>query len=182
MNYISHNSNTVCSQFLVRNYHYQFKLFYFFKTKKKCHYYTVCIHYVMKASGLSCFLYLWNFVFLTEIEESAPTKDVSRHFEDTSYGYKDFSRHGMHVPTFHVQVGPILQGFDKQQDLENKQYNWCLITPSSFGQLYYCLSLFEGSHRYKMVGRGKFMDRSNEEVILLNDQNPFFKFSVHYTR
>ncbi|KAJ6660288.1 hypothetical protein lerEdw1_017988 [Lerista edwardsae] len=42
-------------------------------------------------------------VCCAEIEESAPTKDVSRHFEDTSYGYKDFSRHGMHVPTFHVQ-------------------------------------------------------------------------------
>lgn len=41
---------------------------------------------------------------LTEDEESAPTRDVSRHFEDTSYGYKDFSRHGMHVPTFRVQV------------------------------------------------------------------------------
>lgn len=41
---------------------------------------------------------------LTEDEESAPTRDVSRHFEDTSYGYKDFSRHGMHVPTFRAQV------------------------------------------------------------------------------
>lgn len=41
---------------------------------------------------------------LTEDEESAATRDVSRHFEDTSYGYKDFSRHGMHVPTFRVQV------------------------------------------------------------------------------
>ncbi|XP_063167426.1 sestrin-1 isoform X4 [Candoia aspera] len=39
----------------------------------------------------------------SEDEESAPTRDVSRHFEDTSYGYKDFSRHGMHVPTFCVQ-------------------------------------------------------------------------------
>ncbi|KAM6459516.1 sestrin-1 isoform 3-T3 [Liasis olivaceus] len=39
----------------------------------------------------------------SEDEESAPTRDVSRHFEDTSYGYKDFSRHGMHVPTFRVQ-------------------------------------------------------------------------------
>lgn len=41
---------------------------------------------------------------LTEDEESAATRDVSRHFEDTSYGYKDFSRHGMHVPTFRAQV------------------------------------------------------------------------------
>lgn len=41
---------------------------------------------------------------LTEDDESAPARDVSRHFEDTSYGYKDFSRHGMHVPTFRVQV------------------------------------------------------------------------------
>ncbi|NXE37601.1 SESN1 protein, partial [Ptilorrhoa leucosticta] len=39
----------------------------------------------------------------SEDEESAATRDVSRHFEDTSYGYKDFSRHGMHVPTFRVQ-------------------------------------------------------------------------------
>ncbi|XP_006840008.1 PREDICTED: sestrin-1 isoform X3 [Chrysochloris asiatica] len=36
-------------------------------------------------------------------EEVTPARDVSRHFEDTSYGYKDFSRHGMHVPTFRVQ-------------------------------------------------------------------------------
>ncbi|XP_043398694.1 sestrin-1 isoform X12 [Chelonia mydas] len=43
------------------------------------------------------------FVCCSEDEESAPTRDVSRHFEDTSYGYKDFSRHGMHVPTFRVQ-------------------------------------------------------------------------------
>lgn len=43
-------------------------------------------------------------LLLTEDEESAATRDVSRHFEDTSYGYKDFSRHGMHVPTFRVQV------------------------------------------------------------------------------
>uniref|UniRef100_A0A8D0GBV6 Sestrin 1 n=1 Tax=Sphenodon punctatus TaxID=8508 RepID=A0A8D0GBV6_SPHPU len=42
-------------------------------------------------------------VCCSEDEESAPTRDVSRHFEDTSYGYKDFSRHGMHVPTFCVQ-------------------------------------------------------------------------------
>uniref|UniRef100_A0A8C3PUN1 Sestrin 1 n=1 Tax=Chrysolophus pictus TaxID=9089 RepID=A0A8C3PUN1_CHRPC len=43
------------------------------------------------------------FVCSSEDEESAPTRDVSRHFEDTSYGYKDFSRHGMHVPTFRAQ-------------------------------------------------------------------------------
>ncbi|NWZ75295.1 SESN1 protein, partial [Poecile atricapillus] len=43
------------------------------------------------------------FVCSSEDEESAATRDVSRHFEDTSYGYKDFSRHGMHVPTFRVQ-------------------------------------------------------------------------------
>ncbi|XP_059588716.1 sestrin-1 isoform X5 [Alligator mississippiensis] len=43
------------------------------------------------------------FVYFSEEEELAPTRDVSRHFEDTSYGYKDFSRHGMHVPTFRVQ-------------------------------------------------------------------------------
>ncbi|XP_027711388.1 sestrin-1 isoform X3 [Vombatus ursinus] len=43
------------------------------------------------------------FVFSSDDEEVAPTRDISRHFEDTSYGYKDFSRHGMHVPTFRVQ-------------------------------------------------------------------------------
>ncbi|NXO89386.1 SESN1 protein, partial [Certhia brachydactyla] len=43
------------------------------------------------------------FMCSSEDEESAATRDVSRHFEDTSYGYKDFSRHGMHVPTFRVQ-------------------------------------------------------------------------------
>ncbi|XP_060093930.1 sestrin-1 isoform X3 [Heteronotia binoei] len=42
-------------------------------------------------------------VCCSEDEEMAPTRDVSRHFEDTSYGYKDFSRHGMHVPTLHAQ-------------------------------------------------------------------------------
>ncbi|XP_063486747.1 sestrin-1 isoform X4 [Symphalangus syndactylus] len=43
------------------------------------------------------------FVFSSDDEEVTPARDVSRHFEDTSYGYKDFSRHGMHVPTFRVQ-------------------------------------------------------------------------------
>lgn len=40
----------------------------------------------------------------TEDEECVPSRDVSRHFEDTSYGYQDFSRRGEHVPTFRVQV------------------------------------------------------------------------------
>ncbi|XP_064145619.1 sestrin-1 isoform X3 [Loxodonta africana] len=43
------------------------------------------------------------FVFSSDDEEVTPARDISRHFEDTSYGYKDFSRHGMHVPTFRVQ-------------------------------------------------------------------------------
>lgn len=43
-------------------------------------------------------------VVISDDEEVTPARDVSRHFEDTSYGYKDFSRHGMHVPTFRVQV------------------------------------------------------------------------------
>ncbi|KAK0147643.1 Sestrin-1 [Merluccius polli] len=42
-------------------------------------------------------------VVTAEDEESAPSRDVSRHFEDPSYGYKDFSRRGEHVPTFRVQ-------------------------------------------------------------------------------
>ncbi|KAM8792270.1 sestrin-1 isoform 2-T2 [Rhynchonycteris naso] len=43
------------------------------------------------------------FDFSSDDEEGTPARDISRHFEDTSYGYKDFSRHGMHVPTFRVQ-------------------------------------------------------------------------------
>ncbi|XP_049627141.1 sestrin-1 isoform X2 [Suncus etruscus] len=43
------------------------------------------------------------FVFSSDDEEVTPAREISRHFEDTSYGYKDFSRHGMHVPTFRVQ-------------------------------------------------------------------------------
>ncbi|KAF5890547.1 sestrin-1 isoform X1, partial [Clarias magur] len=42
-------------------------------------------------------------VATTEDEECVPSRDVSRHFEDTSYGYQDFSRRGEHVPTFRVQ-------------------------------------------------------------------------------
>ncbi|XP_060046639.1 sestrin-1 isoform X2 [Erinaceus europaeus] len=42
-------------------------------------------------------------VFSSDDEEATPAREISRHFEDTSYGYKDFSRHGMHVPTFRVQ-------------------------------------------------------------------------------
>ena len=43
-------------------------------------------------------------VATAEDEECVPSRDVSRHFEDPSYGYKDFSRRGEHVPTFRVQV------------------------------------------------------------------------------
>lgn len=43
-------------------------------------------------------------VMCAEDEESVPSRDVSRHFEDPSYGYKDFSRRGEHVPTLRVQV------------------------------------------------------------------------------
>ncbi|XP_033874492.1 sestrin-1-like isoform X3 [Acipenser ruthenus] len=42
-------------------------------------------------------------VAAAEEEDSVPARDVSRHFEDTSYGYKDFSRRGEHVPTFRAQ-------------------------------------------------------------------------------
>ncbi|XP_058248084.1 sestrin-1 isoform X1 [Hemibagrus wyckioides] len=42
-------------------------------------------------------------VATTEDEECVPSRDVSRHFEDPSYGYQDFSRRGEHVPTFRVQ-------------------------------------------------------------------------------
>lgn len=43
-------------------------------------------------------------VVTAEDEESAPSRDISRHFEDPSYGYKEFSRRGEQVPTFRVQV------------------------------------------------------------------------------
>lgn len=42
-------------------------------------------------------------VVTAEDEESVPSRDISRHFEDPSYGYKDFSRRGEQVPTFRVQ-------------------------------------------------------------------------------
>ncbi|XP_061667656.1 sestrin-1 isoform X3 [Syngnathoides biaculeatus] len=42
-------------------------------------------------------------VVTAEDEEWVPSRDISRHFEDPSYGYKDFSRRGEHVPTFRVQ-------------------------------------------------------------------------------
>lgn len=43
-------------------------------------------------------------VVTAEDEESAPSRDISRHFEDPSYGYEEFSRRGEQVPTFRVQV------------------------------------------------------------------------------
>ncbi|XP_016148773.1 sestrin-1 isoform X1 [Sinocyclocheilus grahami] len=42
-------------------------------------------------------------VVTSEDEECIPSRDVSRHFEDPSYGYKDFYRRGEHVPTLRVQ-------------------------------------------------------------------------------
>ncbi|XP_067273752.1 sestrin-1 isoform X3 [Pseudorasbora parva] len=42
-------------------------------------------------------------VVTSEDEECVPSRDVSRHFEDPSYGYKNFSRRGEHVPTLRVQ-------------------------------------------------------------------------------
>nr|XP_046228288.1 sestrin-1 isoform X2 [Scatophagus argus] len=42
-------------------------------------------------------------VVTAEDDDCVPSRDVSRHFEDPSYGYKDFSRRGEHVPTFRVQ-------------------------------------------------------------------------------
>ncbi|CAF93924.1 unnamed protein product, partial [Tetraodon nigroviridis] len=39
-------------------------------------------------------------VVTAEDEDSAPSRDVSRHFEDPSYGYTEFSRRGEQVPTF----------------------------------------------------------------------------------
>ncbi|XP_051881043.1 sestrin-1 isoform X3 [Pristis pectinata] len=44
------------------------------------------------------------FVAPSENEKSIDTREISRHFEDPSYGYKDFCRHGeQYVPTFRAQ-------------------------------------------------------------------------------
>ncbi|XP_072356071.1 sestrin-1 isoform X1 [Scyliorhinus torazame] len=44
------------------------------------------------------------YVAPTEDEESVDTREVSRHFEDPSYGYKEFPRQGeQNVPTFRAQ-------------------------------------------------------------------------------
>ncbi|XP_069743635.1 sestrin-1 isoform X4 [Narcine bancroftii] len=44
------------------------------------------------------------FVAPSENKKSIDTREISRHFEDPSYGYKDFSRHGeQYVPTFRAQ-------------------------------------------------------------------------------
>lgn len=85
----------------------------------------------------------WNCVEFclksTEDEESAPTRDVSRHFEDTSYGYKDFSRHGMHVPTFRAQVSrmKLLAGRFKCSLLavpHSRPRNCCAVVYSLVGE------------------------------------------------
>ncbi|KAF3849928.1 hypothetical protein F7725_019647 [Dissostichus mawsoni] len=47
-------------------------------------------------------------VVTAEDEECVPSRDISRHFEDPTYGYKDFSRRGEHVPTFRVQINQLL--------------------------------------------------------------------------
>uniref|UniRef100_A0A3B5KZU9 Sestrin 1 n=1 Tax=Xiphophorus couchianus TaxID=32473 RepID=A0A3B5KZU9_9TELE len=44
-----------------------------------------------------------SMLVVTEDEECVPSRDISRHFEDTSYGYQDFSRRGEQVPTFRAQ-------------------------------------------------------------------------------
>ncbi len=49
-------------------------------------------------------LVLKQHVWSTEDEECVPSRDISRHFEDPSYGYKDFYRRGEQVPTLRVQV------------------------------------------------------------------------------
>ncbi|XP_026089047.1 sestrin-1-like isoform X2 [Carassius auratus] len=43
-----------------------------------------------------------SMLVVTSDEECVTSKDVSRHFEDPSYDYKDFSRRGEHVPTLRV--------------------------------------------------------------------------------
>ncbi|XP_055490951.1 sestrin-1 isoform X2 [Leucoraja erinacea] len=44
------------------------------------------------------------FVATSDNERWIDTREISRHFEDPSYGYQDFSRHGdQYVPTFRAQ-------------------------------------------------------------------------------
>lgn len=45
-----------------------------------------------------------SMLVVTAEDEDAPSRDISRHFEDPSYGYKEFSRRGEQVPTLRVQV------------------------------------------------------------------------------
>lgn len=63
-----------------------------------------CIITIMMLKCNAEWLVLNHHVRSTEDEECVPSRDVSRHFEDPSYGYKDFSRRGEHVPTLRVQV------------------------------------------------------------------------------
>lgn len=46
-------------------------------------------------------------VVTAEEDDAVPSRDISRHFEDPSYGYKDFSRRGEPVPTFRAQVESV---------------------------------------------------------------------------
>lgn len=66
-------------------------------------------------------------LFPTEDEECVPSRDVSRHFEDPSYGYQDFSRRGEHVPTFRVQV--------------NQQGTKCHLANTRFSRIIICISV-----------------------------------------
>lgn len=66
-------------------------------------------------------------VVTSEDEESAPSRDISRHFEDTSYGYQDFSRRGEQVPTFRAQVN--LRGRFAEQ---RENVVWTSVTEAWF--------------------------------------------------
>lgn len=65
-------------------------------------------------------------VVTAEDEENVPSRDISRHFEDPSYGYKDFSRKGEHVPTFRVQVA-IKHRYQRRYE-NAKNSVWLLMT------------------------------------------------------
>lgn len=74
-------------------------------------------------------------VVTAEDEECVPSRDISRHFEDPSYGYKDFSRRGEHVPTFRVQVEIKLRT-NIEISLLKSLYDCYLLLSTSFFQDY----------------------------------------------
>lgn len=85
-------------------------------------------------------------VVTAEDDECAPSRDISRHFEDPSYGYKDFSRRGEHVPTFRVQV-----------EIGHRSPSGLFCCKSSSISSYYPLSVLQDysweDHGFSLVNR-----------------------------